>query len=89
LLEEHVDFWEPAVAAVVDELAALLFVVFLCVLACAAAAWIGHTLAASTASSDPTTVVLWSVARIIWLSAAPYPPVTFRLPEQRRKGIRS
>jgi hypothetical protein len=64
LLEALADFWELAVAAVVDELAVLLFVDFLCVLVCLAYAWIGQTLAASTASSEPTTVVLWSVARI-------------------------
>ena len=71
MLEAAGDFWEVAVAAVVDELAALLFVDFLGVLVCLAAACMGQTLAAITASSEPTTVVLWSVARIIWLSAAP------------------
>ena len=59
LLDAASDFVEPALAAAVEWLALLLFVDFLCeVVTCVAAAWTGQMLAASTASSDPTTVIL-------------------------------
>jgi hypothetical protein len=59
LLEAAPDSVEPVLAAAVEWLALLLFVDFLCVVVtCVAAAWTGQMFAASTASSDPTTVVL-------------------------------